>query len=635
MPYNNSAAFSGIVGAFNTLRVANDAAAKEYPASFEGIRDAVYDLKKEWGSIGFGDYPPGWKLEYNSSGEIIGGSWELLPDDGDLWFDQNQGRLMVWMGGAYYQTNGADLLTVVSNNAPQDEVKGGLWYQPSTSSLYLWDGSSWIIVAANVNTAYTTDNLALASATTTSLATISSGLNNVSVYPASGTKQSNLNSWLGSAVGEVDTTLSTILTNKPTLFEGTTTPTGAVSRDLWYDGSLLKIFTSSAWESVIDFTDNSSTVTTLTASINVRNGLNDSRFTAIEASVAAIDLTPYATSTAMTSADSTLQSNINTLTNSVGDLSRFATATSVTGSVNGLDTRITTLENATIDFSPYSTVTALNTAVASLQTQITNNSSSKASTSYVDTEVAAVQALIPNISGKLDTNTFSAYQTTVSTSFLPNTGGTLTGNLAMNKSDTSLASFDFSGDANYARKIFKTKAYATTENYSTFGTNTNYWEYAWEFGSNEDFCWKHGTAGKQFSITKEGATAKNLYIADFQTNTSNGRSVINVVDVKAKLNSLDTDMTAAQQDIQNIKTNIAINTMNQIFYSAASPSASNLNNGDLWYDNVNLRLNVRHGNAWVYADSVVPSTLQADLLSAVNASTDYTSLKAQLITVLT
>ena len=632
MPYNNSAAFSGIVGAFNTLRIANDAAAKEYPASFEGIRDAVYDLKKEWGSIGFGEYPPGWKLDYNSSGEIIGGSWELLPDDGDLWFDQNQGRLMVWMGGAFYQTNGADVLTVIGNNAPQDEVTGGLWYQPSSNSLFLWNGSAWILVVSNVGTPYTTGNLPLASATTTNLATVSSSLSNVSAYPA-GTQQSNLNTWLGSAVGEIDTTLSTILTDKPTMFEGTTTPTGAVTGDLWYNGTVLKVRSTSAWESVIDFQDNASTVTALTNSVNVQNSANSSRFTAIESSVAAIDLSPYATSTAMASADSTLQSNINTLTNAVGDLSRFATTTSVTSSVNGLGTRITTLENATIDFSPYSTVTALNTAVASLQTQITN--SGNASTSYVDTEVAAVQALIPDISGKLDTNTFSAYQTTVSTSFLPKTGGTLTGNLAMNKSDTSLASFDFSGDANYARKMFKTKAYALTENYSTFGTNTNYWEYAWEFGSNEDFCWKHGTAGKQFSITKEGATAKNLYIADFQTNSSSGRNVINVIDVKAKLNSLDSDVTTAQQDIQNIKTNIAINTMNQIFYSATSPSAANLNNGDLWYDNVNLRLNVRHGNAWVYADSVVPSTLQADLLTAVNASTDYASLKTQLVNVLT
>ena len=321
------------------------------------------------------------------------------------------------------------------------------------------------------------------------------------------------------------------------------------------------------------------------------------------------------------------------MTNTVGDLSRFSTTTSVTSSVNGLDTRITTLENATIDFSPYSTVTALNTAVASLQTQITN--SGNASTSYVDTQVASVQALIPDISGKLDTSTFTTYQASVSANYLLKSGGTLTGNLAMNKSDTALPSFDFSGDSNYARKIFKTKAYAPTANYSTFGTNTNYWEYAWEFGSNEDFCWKHSTAGKQFSITKEGATAKNLFIADFQTNTTSGRNVINVIDVKSKLNTLDTSVSAVQQDIQDIKTNIAISTMNQIFYSAATPSTTNLNDGDLWYDNVNLRLNVRHGNAWVYADSVVDAALKTALLNAVNASSDYATLKSGLITALT
>ena len=632
MPYNNSDGFSGIVSAFNVLRTANRAAAKEYPASFEGIKEAVLDIKKEWGSIGYGEYPPGWEIEYDESGAIIGGSWGVTPDDGDLWFDQNQGRMMVWIGGAFYQTNGADVLTVVSNTAPSDEVTGGLWYQPSTSSLFLWNGSAWLVVATNADTEYTTDNLQLANATATNLANVSAALGNVSTYSSGTTNQANLNTWLGSAVGQLDSTLTTLDTNKPTLFEGSATPTGAVSGDLWYDGSLLKIRSSSAWESVIDFTDNESTVTALTNSVTSQNTTNSNRFAAVEASVAAIDLTPFATSTALTNAQTTLQGNINTLTTTVGDLSRFATATSVTSSVNGLDTRVTTLENATIDFSPYATVTALDTAVAALQTQITN--SGNASTSYVDTEVAAVQALIPDISGKLDTSTFSAYQTTVSTSFLPTNGGTLTGNLAMNKSDTSLPSFDFSGDANYARKIFKTKAYAATDSYSTFGTNTNHWEYAWEFGENEDFCWKHGTQGKQFSITKEGATAKNLFIADFQTNTANGRNVINVIDVKSKLNSLDSDLTTAQGDIQAIKTNMAISTMNQIYYSDAAPSTTNLNNGDVWFDSVNLRLNVRHSNAWVFPDRVEDTVLKGALLNAVNTSTDFNSLKSLLINAL-
>ena len=114
-------------------------------------------------------------------------------------------------------------------------------------------------------------------------------------------------------------------------------------------------------------------------------------------------------------------------------------------------------------------------------------------------------------------------------------GEDLTASVIVKKADVELATFDFSGDAHYGSKIFKTKAYATADNYSTFGVNNDYWEYAWEFNSNEDFCWKHGTTGKQFSITKEGATAKNLFIADFITNSTDGRHVVNEIDVKAKL----------------------------------------------------------------------------------------------------
>jgi hypothetical protein len=80
---------------------------------------------------------------------------------------------------------------------------------------------------------------------------------------------------------------------------------------------------------------------------------------------------------------------------------------------------------------------------------------------------------------------------------------------------------------------------------------------------------------------------------------------------------------------------MAINTMNQIFYSATSPSASNVNDGDLWFDSASLRLNVRHSSAWVYADNVIPSTLKSDLLIAVNAATDFATLKSQLVTALT
>ena len=72
----------------------------------------------------------------------------------------------------------------------------------------------------------------------------------------------------------------------------------------------------------------------------------------------------------------------------------------------------------------------------------------------------------------------------------------------------------------------------------TFGTTPNHWEYAWNYSSNEDFCWVHGTNGKQVSINKDGLTAKKLFVGNFQPNTANGTVVMNKIDVGATLQTI-------------------------------------------------------------------------------------------------
>ena len=49
---------------------------------------------------------------------------------------------MVYVDDGYYQANGADVLTAVSNTPPSAEIEGALWYQPSSNSLYLYDGTN-------------------------------------------------------------------------------------------------------------------------------------------------------------------------------------------------------------------------------------------------------------------------------------------------------------------------------------------------------------------------------------------------------------------------------------------------------------------------------------------------------------
>ena len=60
------------------------------------------------------------------------------------------------------------------------------------------------------------------------------------------------------------------------------------------------------------------------------------------------------------------------------------------------------------------------------------------------------------------------------------------------------------------------------------------WEYAWDFSSEEDFCWVYNNANKVFSITKEGPACSTLYLGDFQPNNNNGRVISNKIDVKER-----------------------------------------------------------------------------------------------------
>jgi hypothetical protein len=189
---------------------------------------------------------------------------------------------------------------------------------------------------------------------------------------------------------------------------------------------------------------------------------------------------------------------------------------------------------------------------------------------------------------------------------------------------------DFSSSAASSRQAFKFQTLgASGSHYNTYGTTSSLWEQAWQFASDEDFCWIYNDTDKVFSITKDGPACSQLYIGDFQANDANGRSMTNVIDVKSVLTSLQNDVTA----IAGLQADItALEGRNQIYYSDAAPTTAT--NGDLWFDSATLRLLVHHNGAWIYPDRVEDDTLKTNLLNAVNNSTDYASLKANLITVL-
>ena len=84
----------------------------------------------------------------------------------------------------------------------------------------------------------------------------------------------------------------------------------------------------------------------------------------------------------------------------------------------------------------------------------------------------------------------------------------------------------------------------TTPHYATFGTTNKLFEYAWDFTSNEDFCYKsNGT--KVASIDRNGIAATALKIATFGANTSDGRQLLNTIDIGDTLSAIKSAVSAS------------------------------------------------------------------------------------------
>ena len=122
----------------------------------------------------------------------------------------------------------------------------------------------------------------------------------------------------------------------------------------------------------------------------------------------------------------------------------------------------------------------------------------------------------------------------------------------LEKTNQTQAGFDFSTSPSYSQNALKFQAISPTgTSYSTFGTTNKFWEYAWDFSSNEDFCWVYNDTNKVFSITKEGPACSQLYIGDFSTNNSNGRVITNKIDVKDRLTKYQSAFEQMRQAISS------------------------------------------------------------------------------------
>ena len=635
---NQREGFGGIVGALKDQLIDQGSEVKAYPHSFAGIIAALEDLtftQKEAPVVPDVRPPNG---DAVPDGE---GGWDWVwvdpPANGSLWFDERQGRLFIAIGGQYFQTNGADGLAQVTTDGdvPQEPVVGQFWWDVDNEDLYIFDGfwrapdgsikDNWqegytpvwrLIVDGGGSTAFTTATLPLSPTSniqTASVGTILPDLSSETLLV-----QKDYNEWLYDALEAVETTIESQDYAAP-IAVGSSAPGSPAEGDLWYNSatSELNIRYSGAWLPTIVINNYDTEVADLTAQISTEESARIAADSALDAKI-----------DGLIPASATIQTIQQTLSSIGTDLAnipdidpaQFATTSAATA----LTTRVTALETSAPDYALLMSraeieadVEALEAGIAALPTQAQLN---------------AVAATVPDVSSFVTQQDIDSSISNITTEYLPRTGGTLSGSFVVEKVDMANPAFDFTGQKSYSRNTHKYVSNAPTTAYATFGTNDKAWEYAWDFSANEDFCWKHSANGKVFSVNKDGATAKDVVLADFSENDLSGLVVHNPISLRSKIAQYDSDVSSFRTDINALKA-LPSFTSKSVFYGDSAPTG-NLSNGDLWFDSHNLRMNVRHDDYWIFPDRVEDIALKSSLFTAIQTSTDFESLKIKLLAVL-
>ena len=83
-----------------------------------------------------------------------------------------------------------------------------------------------------------------------------------------------------------------------------------------------------------------------------------------------------------------------------------------------------------------------------------------------------------------------------------------------------------------------------------------------KFDGEEDFAWVYADTNKVFSISKDGPACSQLYIGTFQENDSNGRYLVNRMEVGEELRNYKQTFADIKQavltsnDFDSLKTSL-------------------------------------------------------------------------------
>ena len=553
--------YGGIVGALQDIQALEGGVLKAYPHNFAGIIAAIQDLQVA------GSEAPVYPGPNPGGGVIdpITGDWvqQQPVREGDLWFDTRQGRLFCYVNDEWVQTNGADGLAHITDNATAPIIEaipapGQFWYDRAHNSLYIHDGQYinpdgdfvnpgdvdasplWRLVNIDPDTlVQTTATLPLAGTGPKSVLDDTT-IGNIIAAPNldSFNTQRDYNWWAFDSL----LLLEQAIVEKSEVVVGENPPPVPHEGLLWYDTESLDLSIyyedgdSGQWVPV-------STPYTYDEDLDViRYDLSEEtrlRETAIQGVYTALNNLDIASNGTVQSIQQTI-ADVQTKVQSIEAI-EYITKAEAEQEHQELNQKIEAIEIPPApDLSPYAEKTTV------------SNLSSRVDSLPTTSDLNDVKELIPNVTSFVTQENINSSIAGITTDYLPRTGGELTGSFVINKTDYSNPAFDFSLTPVNSKDAFKFQAAApTADNFSTFGITDNLWEHAWQFAADEDFCWIYNDSNKVFSITKEGPACSQLYIGDFGQNNNNGRVISNRIDVRDRLTTYQSAFEQIRQAVSS------------------------------------------------------------------------------------
>lgn len=562
--FGQAESYGGIVGALQDLVVESNLVPKSYPHNFAGIIAAIQDLKfgTSEAPVIPGPNPGNGVIQPGPDGND---NWvETYPaPDGTLWFDTRQGKLFVSIDEKWYQTNGADGIPYVTTEstppAVPQPVPGQFWWDSSQNDLYIFDGlyqtdggdftidpnagrPVWKLITDGLADAFQTTMTLPLGALGPKLAAIDD-FNYITPPDIDNTDvQAHYNVWLFNALEELDTAIF----EKSAVVVDDQKPDDPKVGDFWYDTESLELSiwyddgNTQQWVPTSAAYSHDNDIATLTTRIASEEQQRDRAVNALYTSLNELRDRETPGLADLQSKVAQLQNHVDNHPQDV-DLSPYATRADLLSKVSELSQSINNAKATIPAAGSYTTATqfsSLSDAVDALPT-----------TSDVNASIAAAQ---PDLSNYVTQAEIDQSISNITTEYLPRTGGTLSGSFVVQKEDMAHPAFDFSSETWYSHNTHKYATNGPGNYFTTFGTNQKAWEYAWDFRSNEDFCWIYNDTNKVFSITKDGPACSTLILGDFGPNNNDtGRVIRNKIDLKDRLTHYQFAFESMRQGVAN------------------------------------------------------------------------------------